>query len=116
MNGNVPHQGKASQEILDHGLVWIADLIQTPREQGRMSTQWTSLLKNLPNMERSLSQETIGLRAQENSLFPELNHEGLTPFQRDLRTCDPKSVQARSDSLRWARRSDHLMELGLCSR
>jgi len=41
-----------------------------------MSTKWPSLLKNLPNMKRSLSQETIGLRAQENSLFPELNHEG----------------------------------------
>ena len=81
-----------------------------------MSTKRPSLPKNLLNIGRSLSQETIGLRPQENSLFPELNHEGLTPFQRDCWTCDTKSVQARSDSLRWARRSDHLMELGLCSR
>ena len=48
MDRNDPHQGKASREISDHGPVWVADFIQTPRQQGRMSTHWTSLLKNLP--------------------------------------------------------------------
>jgi len=80
-----------------------------------VSTKRPGLPKDLLNVKRSLIQETIRLSPQENSLLPELNHEGTTPLQRDCWTCDTKSMQARGDSLRWTRRSDHLVKLGLCS-